>query len=265
MNAFQEDRASAYDREFAYSRVALAQQGEVWDYMAPLLNTPSMEVLELNCDAGMDTVRMARAGHRVLATDPSSELLRTARGTVRQHGLEDRVVHEVLTFDRLVERPWNARFHLVFSGAGGLNHLEGGALATLCDPIAGALVAKGRFIAVVQPDRCLSETLHSLLQGRWREAFRRGRHEPAWAGLSGSGVHTWYHRPQTMIEAFQSRFRVVNLRPIGFFVPPMHRSTTLNDPHAALHRAVRWDARIAQWHWLARYSDHYLIDLERRA
>ena len=41
--------ASAYDREFTYSRIGLAERREVWNYLDPLLNTPAMEVLELNC------------------------------------------------------------------------------------------------------------------------------------------------------------------------------------------------------------------------
>lgn len=256
--------ASAYDREFTFSRIGMAQRDQVWRYLDPLLTTPAMDVLELNCGTGIDAVHVARSGHRVLATDISGEMLKVAADTVRQHGVEDRVRLEPMAFHQLAFRQWRSRFHLVLSDFGGLNCIDGDDLAALRDPIADALDPGGRFIAVIMPDRCLAETAYFLMKGRWGEAFRRGRHEPVWAGLSGSGVHTWYHAPARMIGAFRSRFRVVNVRPIGFFVPPSYLEPALRDRPGTVLRLGRWDARVGGWRPLARYADHYLIDLERR-
>ena len=265
MTAAFDAPASAYDREFTYSRIGMAQRQQVWRYLDPMLRTPSMEVLELNCGTGIDAVHMAKAGHRVLATDISKEMLKIARDTARQHGVEDRIEHQPLAFHELGQRGWRDRFHLVFSDFGGLNCIDPGDLAALRDPIADALVAKGRFIAVLMPDRCLSESAYFLLRGRWGDAFRRGRHDPVWAGLSGSGVHTWYHAPRVLSRAFEQRFRLVNIRPIGLFVPPSHLEPRFRDSPRTIQRLARWDERLGRWRRLARYADHYLIDLERRA
>lgn len=265
MNASFDPTASAYDREFTYSRIGMAQRRQVWRYLEPMLRTPSMEILELNCGTGIDAVHMARAGHRVLATDISEEMLKIARDTARQHGVEDRVTHEHLAFHELPQRGWHERFHLVFSDFGGLNCIDALDLAGLSNPIADALVPKGRFIAVLMPDRCLAESGYFLLRGRWREAFRRGRHDPVWAGLSGSGVHTWYHAPADVSRSFASRFRVVNIRPVGLFVPPSYLEPRFRDRAALIERLARWDERAGRRRWLARYADHYLIDLEKRA
>lgn len=263
MTAVPDASTSAYDREFTYSRIGLAQRRQVWNYLDPLLRTPAMRVLELNCGTGIDAVHMARAGHRVLATDISEEMLKIAVDTARQNGVEDRVEHERLAFHELAGKPWLERFQLVFSDFGGFNCIDGDDLRSLCDPIADVLAPKGRFLAVLMPDRCIAETIHFLLKGDFHEAFRRGRRDPVWAGLSGSGVHTWYHAPKAMIAAFKPRFRVVNLRPIGLFVPPSHLEARFKDRPAALDRYARWDDRISGWRWTARYADHYLIDLER--
>jgi SAM-dependent methyltransferase len=257
--------ASAYDREFSYSRIVREQRRQIYRYLDPLLRTPAMEVLELNCGTGIDAVHIARAGHRVLATDISEEMLHVAQDTVRQHGVEDKVRFEQLGFHQLAFRQWKSRFHLVFSNFGGLNFIDGDDLHTLCDPIADALDPGGRFIAVLMPDRCIAETVHFFLRGEFKKAFRRGRHDPVWAGLSGSGVHTWYHAPRVMIKAMKPRFRVVNLRAIGFFTPPSHMEARFKDGQRAIDRFGRWDDRISAWSWTARYADHYLIDLERRA
>ena len=257
--------ASAYDREFTFSRIGMAQRHQVWRYLDPLLNTPAMEVLELNCGTGIDAVHIARAGHHVLATDISAEMLKIARDTARQHGVEDNIHHETLAFHELPLRNWNARFQLALSDFGGLNCIDHDDLGALCDPVADALDLNGRFVAVLMPDRCLSETIYFLLKGEWSEAFRRRRHDPVWAGLSGSGVHTWYHSPRAVISAFRHRFRVVNIRPIGFFIPPSHMEPAFRTRPHLLDRLNRWDERLGHWRWPARYADHFLIDMERKA
>lgn len=254
---------SAYDRDFTHSRIGMAQRHLVWRYLEPVLSTPSMEVLELNCGTGIDAVHIARAGHRVLATDSSGEMLAIARDTARQHGVEHRVQHEQLSFDMLATRMFDRRFDLVLSDFGGLNRIDENDLRALCDPIADVLAQHGRFIAVLMPDRCLSETVHHFLRGDWSEAFRRGRLDPTWAGLSGSGVHNWYHAPRTMSHAMRSRFRAVNVSPIGFFLPPRHAEARLADKPGLIERLARWDAHMMNRRWAARFSDHYLIDLER--
>lgn len=256
---------SAYDQEFTFSPIGVVQRRMVWDHLDHMLRMPGMNVLELNCGTGTDAVHMARNGHRVVATDISAEMLKVAREKARQMGVEDRIVHERLGFDDLAERRWPLSFDLVLSDLGGLNCIDGDHLKYLVDPIADSLKPGGRFIAVLMPDRCLAETVHYFLRGRWRDAFKRGRHEPMWAGLSGTGVATWYHDPAFVRKAFADRFKVVGLRPIGLFVPPAAMGEVVQHRPRLLDRLARLDERTNDWSWAARYADHYLIDLERTA
>ncbi|MBL7938111.1 MAG: class I SAM-dependent methyltransferase [Flavobacteriales bacterium] len=253
---------SAYDREFTFSRIGMVQRRMVWGYLDTMLSMPGMNVLELNCGTGTDAVHLARNGHRVMATDISEEMLKVAREKARQFGVEDRIDHVRLGFEDL---PLLATppMDLVLSNFGGFNCIDAPHLSRLADPIANALKPGGRFIAVVMPDRCLAETVHYFFRGNWKEAFRRGRHDPVWAALSGTGAVTWYHSPRMMIDAFHDRFRVVNVRPIGLFVPPTFLENRIGHRGKFLERLARWDARTAGWRWTARYADHYLIDLER--
>lgn len=253
---------SAYDREFTFSRIGLVQRRMVWGYLDHMLFMPGMHVLELNCGTGADAVHLARNGHRVLATDISSEMLKAAHEKARQFGVEDRIEHRRLGFEdlALLSTPPS---DLVLSNFGGFNCIDEEHLCHLVDPIADALKPGGRFIAVLMPDRCIAETVHFFFRGKWKDAFRRGRHDPIWAGLSGTGAMTWYHAPERFRAAFASRFRVVNIRPIGLFVPPTYLEKRIGHRTALLERLSRWDARFTGWRWTARYADHYLIDLER--
>ncbi|MBL7964969.1 MAG: class I SAM-dependent methyltransferase [Flavobacteriales bacterium] len=264
VDPFSVEPASAYDREFAFSRIAMAQRRMVWRYLDPLLHTPGQQVLDLNSGTGIDAAYMARRGHHVVATDISEEMLKMARGTARQHGVEHLVSHELIAFSQLRQRGWRNEFQLVLSDMGGLNYVAPEDLHALAGPIAEALVRHGRFVAVVMPDRCIGETLHFLRRGRWHDAFRRGRHDPIWNSLSGSGAQLWYHHPRRFMAAFTERFRLVNIRPIGFFVPPAFVES--NDPpgQRMLNHLMHWDEKIGSWAWTARYADHFLIDLERR-
>ncbi|MCB0764087.1 MAG: class I SAM-dependent methyltransferase [Flavobacteriales bacterium] len=254
---------SAYDQEFTFSHVGVAQRRMVWDHLDHMLRMPGMDVLELNCGTGTDAVHLARNGHRVFATDISAEMLKVARERARQMGVEDMITHERMGFDELADHSWQEPFDLVLSDFGGLNCIDPDHLRYLVDPIADSLKPGGRFIAVVMPDRCITETVHHFMRGRLRTAFRRGRIEPIWAGLSGTGVATWYHAPDVLRSAFAHRFKVVDLRPIGLFVPPVALERHLSNKPGTLERLSAWDARTARWRWAARYADHYLIDLER--
>ncbi len=253
---------SAYDREFTFSRIGMTQRRMVWGYMDRLLQTPDMQVLELNCGTGTDAVHLARNGHRVLATDISEEMLKVAREKARQFGVEDRITHLRLGFDDLADLT-TPPVDLVLSDFGGLNCIDATHLAQLVAPIAGALKPRGRFIAVLMPDRCMSETIYRTLRGELKDAFRRGRHDPVWAGLSGTGAVTWYHSPRLFATIFSTRFRVVNIRPIGLLVPPTYLEHRFGHRGRLLERLAKWDDRLSRWRWTSRYADHYLIDLER--
>ncbi|MBK9536342.1 MAG: class I SAM-dependent methyltransferase [Flavobacteriales bacterium] len=98
-----------------------------------------MDVLELNCGTGKESIHLARNGHRVIATDMSPVMLSRARERARQMGVEDRIVREQLDLDDPEDRQWPFSFDLVLSGAGGLNTVDLDHLKYLVDPIADNL------------------------------------------------------------------------------------------------------------------------------
>ncbi len=57
MNVAFDQLASAYDKEFSFSRIGILQRRQVWNYMNDMLLTSSpMDILELNCGTGIDAV-----------------------------------------------------------------------------------------------------------------------------------------------------------------------------------------------------------------
>ena len=263
MSTAFDSAAMAYDRDFSRSQLGMAQRGQVWSHLEPILRSSPMRVLELNCGTGVDARHIASFGHMVLATDASEGMLRAAHAPVDDPTGPGKVIHERLSFADIGARGWQNAFELVFSDFGGLNCIDQEALHALCDPLAEALVPGGRFIAVLMPDRSLVETGYFLLKGRIPDAFRRWRKTAVQARVGDGQVATWYHSPGTMARAFSGRFRVRHLRPIGFFIPPGYLEPRFGRRPALTRALGRADDRIRDQPWLARLADHYLIDLER--
>ena len=71
--------ADDYDSSFTDTAVGRLHRATVWRHLDAVLE-PSSKILELGCGTGEDALRLARRGHRVLATDVS-----TAMRRVRQH------------------------------------------------------------------------------------------------------------------------------------------------------------------------------------
>ena len=69
--------ATEYDREFTHTLIGKAQRYMVWKYLwKTLKNKQGLEILEINCGTGEDALKLAKMGHKVLATDLSNQMVR---------------------------------------------------------------------------------------------------------------------------------------------------------------------------------------------
>ena len=73
-----DELASTYDETFTDTVVGRTLRRMVWARMARAFRA-GQRVLELGCGTGEDAIRLAEAGVRVVATDPSSHMLQLAR------------------------------------------------------------------------------------------------------------------------------------------------------------------------------------------
>lgn len=262
-----------YDRDFTHSLVGAAQRRMVWEVLDDCLRQHGRPclVLELNSGTGEDALHMARAGHRVVATDVSGEMLRVARDKLERGGLGLLVQTRQLDLQALASGEVRAQdlggpFDLVFSNFGGLNCVSPEALRALAAPLAACLAPQGQVIVVVMPRLCLWETAWALLHLQPRRAMRRWRGGPVPAQL-GAGqppLSVWYHGVGDMQCALGEHFRQERVRPIGLAVPPSYL-----EPLA--RRAPRWLALMERierrWltaAWGAHLADHALIQWRRR-
>lgn len=261
--------AAGYDRDFTQGLIGGAQRRAVWralDRTVAGFGRP-ISVLELNCGTGEDALHLARAGHRVLATDVSEAMLSQAAAKFARHALPSPPTTRRLDLRALAAADVSVAelggpFDLVFSNFGGLNCLSPTTLQALAAPLAACLSPAGRLITVVMPRLCLWETAWSLLRGQPRRAMRRwGRGEVlARLGEGQPRLPIWYYAPGDMRRLMGAHFQWVAQRPVGLAVPPsdleplMQRLPRLFAALDALDR--RWrDAGPA-----AALADHALIE-----
>ncbi|HSI48900.1 MAG TPA: methyltransferase domain-containing protein [Ideonella sp.] len=265
--------ASGYDRDFTHSLVGAAQRRTVWDTLDRCLARQSRpcSVLELNCGTGEDALHMARAGHRVLATDVSHAMLQVASDKLARAGLGGAAQTRPLDLQALASghvtaQELGGRFDLVFSNFGGLNCLSPSALQALAAPLASCLAPGGQIIAVVMPRLCLWESAWALLQLRPRLAARRWRGGPVPAQLSlgQPPLPVWFHGVQEMDGAWHTHFERTLVRPVGLAVPPSAREALASRAPGWLALMERLDRRWLTAAWGARLSDHVLIQYRRR-
>src|SRR6516162_8769734 len=81
------DSVSAdYDGDRGNNDLIQEMRAETWRWLDVTFPTPS-RLIDLGCGTGLDTVRMARAGHRVTATDWSALMVERTAERAAQSGV----------------------------------------------------------------------------------------------------------------------------------------------------------------------------------
>jgi SAM-dependent methyltransferase len=249
--------AASYDHSFTQTACATVLRGLVWEQLRVAL-AGCDTVLELGCGTGEDAVHLARAGHRVVATDASGEMIRVARAKARAAGCADRIEFHVLAMESLHALPPAPRFDAVFSNFGAINCVED--LPRLAASL-GERLLPGAPLLFVALGRCVPwEWLWFGLRGQPRKAFRRLRA----AGVPWRGTTVHYPSPSRLAGLLATDFQAVRRRALGSVLPPSYASGWLDRrPRllAALTLLERWGQHVPA---LASLADHYVLEARRR-
>jgi len=256
--------APAFDARFG-SWLSVAAQRRAFRRHLDRCFKPGDTVLDLGGGTGEDALYLARRGVRVCLTDGSPQMLARAGEKVRDAGLESWVHTRWLLLERIGEfvEEWTARGLPRFAGA----YSNFAALNCIPDPALVArelarLLAPGAPVVLAIFGPCSAgEMLLALARGDWRTAFRRFRHGPVEARLSGAEFAVWYHRPWTLARRWRPYFRLEAVRGLGVFIPPSAAEPGISrwpKVVAALERLDRLAERP-----LALLGDHVLLRFRR--
>lgn len=247
--------ASDYDTVFSQSPIArflrhtthrcllsAACVGETW--------------LELGCGTGEDAVTMAGHGVHVVATDASAQMR-----TITQRKCAGRPV-DVLPLD-LNALPDD--FAAVFAGAwanfGVLNCVVD--MPLLARWLAQRIMPGGAAMFGVMADRCLWEIGWHSLHSDFKTAFRRFR--PAKFTTDSGEITVKYPTPTELARDFHPYFTLQQVMPLGIALPPGDIAPIIERHSTLLRLCKSLEQGLSQYDKLARYADHYWIELVRNA
>lgn len=221
---------------------------------------PGLRVLEIGCGTGVDTEFLARIGARVIACDPSEEMLSRTKRRLSVAGIGDRVgilscgLQDVPHFLDALDH--DEGFDAVVSNFGALNCV--GSLDALGVVGQRHLRAGGAMAIGLIGRRCFWETVYFTARGERAQASRR-RVKNAAVPVAGINVPTFYHRTCDVADALGNDFVRDEVIGIGVMVPPPYLEPRWLQMPAPLRRAAAGVDRVAgSWPLLNQLGDHIL-------
>lgn len=221
---------------------------------------PGFRVLEIGCGTGLDTVFFAHLGARVVACDPSAEMLGRTRRRIAAAAAGDRVgllscgLQELPQFLAALDR--DEGFDAVVSNFGALNCVP--SLEALGVVGCRHLRPGGAMIIGLIGRTCLWETIYFTARGQRDKAARR-RAAHAVVPVAGVEVPTFYHRRTDLHACLGQGFRLEGAVGIGVAVPPPYLEPRWQRLPGVLRRAaIGVDRVTAAWPLLNQLGDHTL-------
>jgi ubiquinone/menaquinone biosynthesis C-methylase UbiE len=227
---------------------------------------PGCRVLEIGCGTGVDTEFLATAGLRVIACDPSEEMLirtqrrlaRTAAGdraTTLSCGLED--------LPRFLDGlDGGEGFDAVVSNFGALNCVR--SLAPLGAIARRHLRPGGAIVLGLMGRACLWESCYFAARGRPSLMARR-RQPDAVVPVAGVDVPTFYHRTREVREVLGAGFALDQVLGVGVVVPPPYLEARWQQVPAPIRRfTAGLDCVVSSWPIVNQLGDHILTRWVKR-
>jgi SAM-dependent methyltransferase len=249
-----DELAADYDRSFTRSACGVTLRAMVWERLPAVFGTRE-RILELGCGTGEDAVHLARAGHQVLATDASEEMIRVARLKAAAAGCADRIEFHVMPIEALHTLPREQHFDGVFSNFGAINCVAD--VPRIAHSLALRLAPGAPLMFVVMGRYVPWEWAWYLAHGDRRRAFRRLERAGArWRGLT---IH--YPTPSELADALAPMFVTRRRAALGFALPPSYAAHWL-DSRPRILSALAGIERAMQ-RVTAGLADHYMLEAVR--
>jgi ubiquinone/menaquinone biosynthesis C-methylase UbiE len=256
MKADFDQAAPNYDSHFTFSEIGKMQRNLVYNQLQKQLKN-TKKILEINCGTGEDAIWLAKQNFQVTATDISEKMIEVAQSKSNVEHL----TFKVLDSNTLSEE--REKYNFLFSNFGGLNCLTKQELALFFKSASEILLDKGKMSLVIMPKNTLWEPFYFLLKFNFKTAFRRKK-EVVFANVEGEKVATYYYNPKDIVHLSQVNFEILEVKPIGFFIPPSYLEPFFTNKKILLKGLNFLENSIKEVSFLSKYADHYIITLQKK-
>jgi len=255
--------APAYDELFTSTAIGKMQRNIICKYLDESLPAnKQINILELNCGTGEDAVYFAKKEFNVVATDVSDEMLKITKEKINKLGMSNYVATKKLDLTNVSDFNFEQKFDLVFSNFGGLNCVDEESLKKLSAVLSSILKDRGRIIFVLMPKFSFWDSFYFLMKVKFNKVFRRASSKPLNVNLNDGNVKTFYYSPKEIAYIFGTKFKVKNSKPVGFFIPPSFLNKFFLKKKKTLRILDMFENSVSNFSSLAKFSDHFLIDME---
>jgi SAM-dependent methyltransferase len=259
-NAF-DSVAADYDGPRGNNSLIQDMRDEMWGWLDRTF-APRSRLIDIGCGTGLDAVRMARLGHRVLATDWSSQMIARTTERARQESLADRVRAVCLGAHELQRLDGEAWLDGAYSNLGPLNCVPD--LADVSRECARLVKPGGALVFSVIGRSCPWEVGHYARRGQWSRATLRFARNVVPVGMNERTIWTRYYTPREFYRPFERDFVLQHYRGLCVFAPPPYL-TWVKDRYAGFYEWLwRIDRKTAGWPLIRSIGDHFLIVMTRR-
>lgn len=258
------DSVSAdYDGPRGNNALIQRMRRTLWDTVDREL-APGGRLLDLGCGTGIDALRFARKGYRVVATDWSPGMVARTEARMAEASLPSPVETMPLGIQQLTELgvSYNGAFDGIYSNFGPLNCVPD--LAATADECARLLTPGGVLVFSVMGRICPWELAHYALRGRFGRAGVRAARGATAVGMNRHTIWTRYYLPREFHRHFAARFSLERYRALSLFLPPPYLVEFCRRRPAWCERLGRLDDRVGAWPLLRDMGDHFLMVMRRR-
>jgi len=253
--------AADYDGPRGNNALIQEMRWEMWRWL-DLTFAPGGHLLDLGCGTGLDAVRMARVGHRVIATDWSDQMVRRTTERAAQEQLTPRVAALVAGAHELHRLEGEGTYDGAYSNLGPLNCVPD--LGAMSRELFRLLKPGGSLVFTVIGRVCPWEIAHYLGRRNWARLRIRYARGFVPVGMNNHTVWTHYYAPREFYRAFKREFALTHFRGLCLFAPPPYISW-VHDRHPRWHeRLWRLDRALAAYPVVRGLGDHFLIVMRSR-
>jgi ubiquinone/menaquinone biosynthesis C-methylase UbiE len=261
MQAYFDEAAETYDQSFTDTVIGRAERNAVWEKLRHVFH-PGQRIVELNCGTGVDAIRLAESGVRVLACDIAPRMIDIARRRLSSTQLGGLVDFRVLATEDIAVLGDDAPFDGAFSNFAGLNCVEdlsvvARGLARLLKPRSPVLLCvSGRFVPL--------EIAWHLAHGRPRRAMRRLKRGGTVGHTTPDGkVIIHYPSVETLARVFAPDFRLQGWKGIGVTMPPAYFEAWARRFPKVFNRLAKVDRWAGRLPVLRGMAGHVLLQFEK--
>jgi len=249
-------QSAGYDEADRANLILTRWRQRVYRHLDQFLK-PGSTILELNAGTGIDALRLAQAGHHVLATDAAPGMVLQLQQKALEPSPAGRLTALACPYENLNQLP-DGKYDHVFSNFGGLN----------CCPDLGLVIRQlprlikpgTRITWVIMPRLCPWEWLW-LFRGSW-SGFRRLSNGGVKAHLEGEYFLTYYYSLPQLQRQFGPAYKLLKVEGLGAVSPPPASYTFVR----RFPQMTQWlntlDEKVSGMYPFNQCADHFIATFE---